>query len=73
MRTPQRRRAALAPRRSLTSDHGITDPGQLRRNWQSEGQVKPGAWEVARVWLCLCSACALFWLLLIAWIERLLS
>ncbi len=73
MRTPQRRRAALAPRRSLTSDHGITDPGQLRRNWRSDGPSKPGAREVARVWLCLCSACALFWVLLIACFARLIS
>ncbi len=73
MRTPRRRRAALAPRRPAAFARGLTDPGQRRRNWRSEWQQKPGAWEVARVWLCLCSACALFWVLLIAWIERLLS
>lgn len=73
MRTLQRRGGALVPRRRPAFDHGITEPGQLRRNWRSEGQARPGAWEVARVWLFLCSACALFWVLLLAWIERLLS
>ena len=73
MHTPHRRRAALAPRRQAASARGLTDPGQLRRNWRSERQEKPGTWEVARVWLFLCSACALFWVLLIAWIEQLLS
>ncbi len=73
MHTRQRRRAALAPRPPRASARGLTDPGELRRNWRSERQARPGAWEVARVWLFLCSACALFWLLLLAWIDRLLG
>ncbi len=72
MRTPQQRGAAIAPRRPSASARGATHPGQLRQKWRTE-RDKPGAWELARVWLCLSSACALFWILLIAWIARLLS